>query len=94
MRSARLSELTRASTLLLFTLYLRSADPRLMLGMGVVIGLGLLTKSSASLWVLSGGLLIVLNAWGAGPGHPADLSGDGVVGFDDLLIVLSAWTPM
>ena len=39
-------------------------------------------------------LLIVLNAWGAGPGHPADLSGDGVVGFDDLLIVLSAWTPM
>ena len=37
-------------------------------------------------------ILTVLTSWGECPQCPADLNDDGVVNFDDLLIVLSNWT--
>ena len=36
---------------------------------------------------------MMLGTWGACPGCPADLDGDGSVGFADLTALLSAWGP-
>ena len=38
-----------------------------------------------------GDFLMVLGAWGANPGHPADFDNDGIVGITDFLIVLGNW---
>ncbi len=50
------------------------------------------------LWDLTGDgsvaiddLLILLQAWGSNPGHPADFDGDGSVGISDLLALLANW---
>lgn len=36
-------------------------------------------------------LLAVINGWGGGPGHPADVDGSGDVDVGDLLAVINAW---
>jgi hypothetical protein len=38
-------------------------------------------------------ILALLAAWGPGPGHPADLDGDGIVGNMDFLLLLADWGP-
>lgn len=55
-----LDQLWWAASLLLFTLYLRSPDPRLLPGLGTVIGIGLLTKLSITLLAVS--MVVVLVA--------------------------------
>jgi hypothetical protein len=36
---------------------------------------------------------MIINSWGAGSSNSADVSGDGVVNLDDLLMVVNAWGP-
>ena len=38
-------------------------------------------------------LILLILAWGPCPGRPADVSGDGVVDFQDVLMLLAAWGP-